>query len=236
MVAWNPTSPQTIAEARSEGLLYDPASERFVASARRQREVDGRTIASSVGLYSPYHTIYAPLLQQTRSFIVAQETSGRRVRLQAPRLFRELWLGRSRHLRDVVVAASALEAMYLPSIRGMFRLDPGADADAFAEWRHRRPAKQVLNWLGVKPEWLSSTAARLLSWADQIDPLRRWYELIAHADPGMWDELSGNARVALDLRVVAELLLRYYERLVEARQARPLTKPLRASAGALTGA
>lgn len=121
------------------------------------------------------------------------------------------------------MAASALEAMYLPSVLGTFRLEPGADPNVFAGWRHRRPAEQLLNWLAVKPEWLSSNAAQLLRWADEIDPLGRWYEVIAHADPGMWKELGGNARLALDMRVVAELLLRYHERLVEVRQARRLT-------------
>jgi hypothetical protein len=224
VVLWNPTSPPTVAAARGDGLLTDPASERFVPAARRQRQHQGGTIASSVMLYSPYQTIYAPLIQQVRSFVVATEGKARRVRLKAPWRFGELWLGRARHLRDLVVAASALEAMYLPSVRGLSRVDADADANEFEEWRHRRPPKQVLGWLGVKPDWLTASAAQLLRRADEIDPLGRWHEVIAHADPDMWEELRGNARIALDMRIAAELLLRYYDRLVEARQARGLTK------------
>lgn len=224
MVAWNPTSPRTIAEARSDGLLYDPANERFVAGARRQRQVQGRTIPSSVQLYSPYQTIYAPMIREARPLLVAQDKGQRRVRLRAPRFFRELWMGRARQLRAVVVAASALEATYLPSVLNRFRLEPGADPDAFSEWRYRQPPKQLLNWLAVKPDWLTSNAAELLRRADQIDPLGRWHEVVARADPEMWQELRGNARLALDMRLIAEMLLLYYERLVEARQARQLTK------------
>jgi hypothetical protein len=224
LMLWNPTSPPTIVAARRDGLLTDPASERFVAAARRQRHHEGRTIASSVMLYSPYQAIYGPLIQQARSFVVGAEGKARRVRLQAPWRFAELWLGRARHLREIVIAASALEAMYLPSMRGLTRLDPEADPGQFEEWRFRRPPKQVLNWLGVKPDWLTAYAGQLLRSADAIDPLGRWYEVVAHADPDMWSELRGNARLALDMRIAAELLLRYYDRLVEVRQARRLTR------------
>jgi hypothetical protein len=114
LVLWNPTSPPTIVAARRDGLLTDPAGERFVAAARRQRQHEGRTIASSVMLYSPYHVIYGPLIQEARSFVVGAEGKARRVRLQAPWRFAELWLGRARHLREIVIAASAWRRCICP--------------------------------------------------------------------------------------------------------------------------
>jgi hypothetical protein len=83
----------------------------------------------------------------------------------------------------------------------------------------------MLRWLGVEAKWIRGAAERLLLTAEVRDSLGPWAELLPHADPRQWEKLRGTARTAIDLRLAAEILLRYYERLVKARRAKPLPEP-----------
>ena len=82
-----------------------------------------------------------------------------------------------------------------------------------------------MKWLGIEPTWLRTTAEGLLDQARWIDPLGKWAALIAEADPQQWQELKGEARRAVDMRIAAELLLRYYDHLASARRAPAIPRP-----------
>jgi len=72
-------------------------------------------------------------------------------------------------------------------------------------------------------------AERLLIDAGWFDPLENWLPVIRHATFQAWDSFTHEARLAIDFRVAAELLLMCYEDLVKARVAEPIPKiPLRA--------
>ncbi|MGP0101938.1 MAG: hypothetical protein ACLPUT_10030 [Solirubrobacteraceae bacterium] len=102
----------------------------------------------------------------------------------------------------------------------------GADGiDDLVAWRRSVPVTYMLDWLKVDTRWLEDSASRLLFEADRIDPLRDWSELVARADPKQWESLRGDARAAIDLRVVAETFLAYHDDLVDARKATPLEDP-----------
>ena len=73
---------------------------------------------------------------------------------------------------------------------------------------------------------MKSRAVGLITQADRIDPLGNWLALVREADPSRWKELRGEARSALDLRVGAEVLLAYYERLIRGRLAPALKPPI----------
>jgi hypothetical protein len=78
----------------------------------------------------------------------------------------------------------------------------------------------MLRWLGVNAQWLQDAGRRLISITDWSDPLGPWAELVAHADPVRWDKLRGQALTAIDLRVAAEMLLRYHDQLVDKGRAK----------------
>ena len=80
----------------------------------------------------------------------------------------------------------------------------------------------MLNWIGWDAKQIRDTAGRLLRVADSIDPLRDWYELVRLCHPEKWEKLRGDALVALDHRIAAEILLRFYEDLAQVDAAPPL--------------
>ncbi|HXG65530.1 MAG TPA: hypothetical protein VNO70_10510, partial [Blastocatellia bacterium] len=57
------------------------------------------------------------------------------------------------------------------------------------------------------------------------DPLNDWYELVRLCRPDKWQKLRGDALVAMDHRIAAEILLRFYEDL-EAGNAAPPLEPV----------
>jgi hypothetical protein len=79
----------------------------------------------------------------------------------------------------------------------------------------------MLSWLGWQPEQLKTAAYQLLSHASSIDPQQRWHRLVRLVEPEHWGELRGLALAANDHRVAAELLLLFYEDLMELGAAPP---------------
>jgi hypothetical protein len=122
---------------------------------------------------------------------------------------------------EVVVAVTALEPIYYPSIARRIR-HSGDELVEYDHWVRRLRSRHMLNWLSVDASWIRKKAAGLLHQADGLNPLGQWAELVREADPDRWELLRGAARNAVDLRVAAEILLRYYERLVRGRLAAPI--------------
>jgi hypothetical protein len=138
------------------------------------------------------------------------------------KVWRERWLESVAKLRRYAVAVIALEAAYYPGLIGRAGFERHEHFSAYEAWRRNRPIREVLTRLGVKADWFATAAGVLSRTADRVDPMGRWAELLAHAQPETWFELKGDARIAIDLRIGAELFLRYYEDLARARQARKL--------------
>jgi len=127
-----------------------------------------------------------------------------------------------------VIACSALEPAQYPFIVLRTR-SRGDEYERYQRWLKRQRGRAMMNWLGVDPDWLRVRGKGLLAEADRIDPLGTWQRVIREADPRSWELLRGDARIAVDLRVGAEILLRYCERLAKARvpgaRALPRVKP-----------
>lgn len=62
--------------------------------------------------------------------------------------------------------------------------------------------------LGLAPEVIAATSQALLLKAKSIDPMGQFNELIRQAHPGTWASLRGDALLAMDYRIAAEILLR----------------------------
>ena len=65
-------------------------------------------------------------------------------------------------------------------------------------------------------------ARHLLFRAWSIDPLRDWVDLVRFVGSSRWKKLRGDALLAIELRIAAEMLLRFHEALHRAKAAPPL--------------
>ncbi|MEA2494436.1 MAG: hypothetical protein QOJ29_2347 [Thermoleophilaceae bacterium] len=214
-----PTDRQDLADLQQAGRLRDPAAEPFMSRDRRRRPLDDTHYLTSEYLYSHHQLIALPAIRPAIPYL---SRNRRGVSDQLDPMWLQARQTDAAFVRELAVAASALEPVYYPDIVRSLKLGPLEDYTRYEQWRARLRPLAILKWLDVKPDWLSATAARLLSQADRIDPLGRWSNLIREADPDRWTLLRHDARSAIDLRIAAEILLRYHDRLVRARRARAL--------------
>lgn len=105
--------------------------------------------------------------------------------------------------RQLAIVLSTLDMRYLPRIL--------RTAHHAREWEKEDPgfsAQARMELLGLAPEALADAATGLLNQASFGDPLGPWYELVRQADPGAWSKFRGDALLAMDYRIAAEILLR----------------------------
>jgi hypothetical protein len=187
--------------------------------------------------YSPYQLLAAPGLGRLLTHMAPRHRSAprwllarlvgrrrpRQVAFDLDLTFPEAQFDLSRlPSRELVIALSALEARYLPPIVHRVQAPLPLDLKAWPDYANGFDPNAMLAWLGWQPEQLKAAAYQLLSHAHSIDPQQRWHRLARLADPERWGELRGLALAANDHRVAAELLLLFYEDLVELGGAPPL--------------
>ena len=129
---------------------------------------------------------------------------------------------RSRQLAALLVA---LEARYLPVLeyeRLHIKYAKHEQWETFVQ--HFDPAT-VLARLNRDSTDLLRLADNLLLGARRSDPLgNNWSELLRRAPQRTWDDLSGDALIALDYRIAAEILLLCYEDMAERGMVATLTE------------
>ena len=110
--------------------------------------------------------------------------------------------------RRLAVALEVLSASYLPSVRHVIRGGRGNP-----DWSPAGVlgAEEIRSWLNVDAHVLHAQAQTLLVAAHGVDPLGSWAPLTGHCSTNAREKLRGFARLALDLREAAELLLQAYE-------------------------
>lgn len=222
---WRPTQVEDVVTAYARRRLFDPASERYIAPVRRSRTYERVSYTVSGYLYGELQLISLYLVRSLLPFIRPRVEMGHAagtVDLGGRSL--EGWKSNGATLREVAIAATALEPAYRADVYGHFRWRGDSGLEEFEHWRRTRPIKATVRWLERRPVWLADSAADLLRTADRVDPLARWSDLVSRVRSEKWEDLRGDARVAVDLRVCAEYLLRYYEDLARARQAPALTR------------
>jgi hypothetical protein len=226
---WQPTGIDHLREARAEGRLYDPANEALISRNRLRRKRDDITYHTSVYLYSPYQLCSLALMRLFWSFIRWRRVRGQlnaelrlHARMQPESAIRKQWIAEAAHARAVATAISALEQLYYPQVVESLRLPTMQDFQKYDKWRREIPLGRMLRWLGVNGDWLKDASAVLLREADRSDPLGSWSEIVARGNPATWRRLRLDALMAMDLRVAAEILLRYHDDLVAAKRTKPL--------------
>jgi hypothetical protein len=219
---WLPKKPADLLEAREAGRLHDPASEHFIARERLDREVGDIPYRASAYLYSHHQLLSLPILKNVLPTLAWGSAGQYQASNESPARLTYL-RNVTASLRELAVALSALEPIYLPPIVGLRAFQ--WEYEEYDKWRRKQPAQAMLDWLGGDSDWIKTKADELLGQADLSDPLGDWIRVIREAPPKKWDSLKDEARSAIDLRIGAEILLGYYERLVKARKAPALPKP-----------
>jgi hypothetical protein len=155
--------------------------------------------------YSPYQLLALKPAEQLVDGMLATVAANGKARFSLPPLIpgdADVMDG-GRHL---AVFLSALDMHYLPQI-----LLAAHHARAWEkEDRDFRTAQRV-EMFGLKSESIATAAETLLLRAKSIDPMGQFYELVRQAHPTTWAGLRGDALLAMDYRVAAEILLRTLE-------------------------
>ncbi|MHB8459847.1 MAG: hypothetical protein ACYDB6_07240 [Candidatus Limnocylindrales bacterium] len=223
---------------RDAGQLTDGASGR-VRSWARYRTRDGLLLAWSHDLfYAHWQLLAVPRLGRPHELVRMRRrrdgTWG--ARLNASDIARVGLDGSPGSVDPAqIVALLALEPLYLPPVMERIVLLNNMDREMWDDYRGEWTAARLLEWLGGEPDWYRQQGEHLLMQADRVDPLRDWTDLVRLARPRKWEELRGSARSALDLRVAAEVLLRFYEELAGLGLADPLRQQQHVSRRPLDG-
>lgn len=211
------------------GDLFDPSTEPFVSYRQLRGTHSGRPYQRVKYVYSPYQLLQ---LRSIRQLLPAMRWRGRfrRLKLTIGDRQRLQFQFAERHNRALLVPLHAVETIYWPAVIESVRAPDvriAAD-DPFRAWdelRHTFDPGALLKWIGWDAAEVASTAERLLLDGRWIDPLKEWEDLVAVVRPERWLQLRGDALMAVDHKIAAEMLLRFYEELVE-RGAAPALEPL----------
>lgn len=231
---WPRYPPWTFAEDE-EGLRADAAAghlrsghgSRAIPRGSFSRLIGGTQVQVHEALYSPYQLLD---IRDAAELVPLIRSPGRtalwRSRVRAAR-------ERSAKAADRAVLLTAIEARYYPRVTGDLTMPARKGFEAwYAEDRKFR-ARTLLEWSRWSPEEIRAEAERLLHRAWSIDPLRDWIDLIRHVRSSQWKRLRGDALQAVELRIAAEMLIRFHEDLHRVGAAPELPSPRGRSRGSL---
>ena len=205
-VAYKPHGA-VLARGAATGWIVDPHAEKF-------EPWDGR---AEDFLYSPHQVL---ALDQVRGFLEVLEPFRAGMGSLLWRLPREyqpsqMALADSRKAllhcdglptwRSLAITLAAVDWVYWPLIVRRVVGDVAA-------WRSARLAfdpHEAASRLGVTLEALRSQVISLRVRASWCDSLGDIYDLVRRASPATWETLTGDARLAMDLRLAAEVLERF---------------------------
>ena len=174
-------------------------------------------------LYSSYQLLALPELDA----MLARQTyhkRGERIIARMPKPSQPL-LDRMERFRKMAIALTAAEARYLPNLDPEFiQLSNVPDVTEWADYRAGFDPVQAQAWLSYPSDQISQDAEFLvLMRAHRLDPVGDdWSQLIRRAPVKSRKYLKDAALIAMDDRIAAEILLRFYEDLALRGQAEPL--------------
>lgn len=202
-------------EDRGRGLLRSGTDSPPVPAGAFFREIEGVSLQVQEALYSPYQLLdirdAVELLPMLR---VRDRSAAGRVRVQAAQ--------RAARAVDRAVLLTALEPRYYPRVVRNLTMPAHLGLEAWHAADRKFDAKALLKWSGWTPAEILEEARRLLFRAWSIDPLRGWVDLVRFVGSSRWKKLRGDALLAIELRIAAEMLLRFHEALHRAKAAPPL--------------
>ena len=209
-------------EARDTGCLRDLSAEPFKRHLQFEHHEQRPRGWWNGFLYSPYQLLALPTLEHVLARRKYQARGKRRfARLPKP----NDWLLQDTHkLRKMVLALTALDARYFPSLDPEWiQLNNVPNPEDWTNYRANFDPVQMQVSLAYPAEQARKDAEWLLSRAHNVDPVGAdWSRLMRRAPARSRKYLKDAVLLALDDRVAAEILLRFYEDLALRGQARPL--------------
>jgi hypothetical protein len=199
--------------ARDDGDVFDPEATAFRPWSRQAHFRD-LAISRTAHIYSAWQ-----LLQLRDVLAWCPHDDPRELEKRARQqefwgVIQESLRHEGQRFRRLSLLLAALESAYVPQIEGrlvgFFR--PG-------EWQaYRRAFDPVvaIGRLGWQPDEVAHEAEMLLGQASLFDPLAKWTDLVGLALPARRLELRGLARLAVEYRRAAEVLLECHGELVTA--------------------
>jgi hypothetical protein len=209
-------------EARDSGCLRDLSAEPFKRHLQFERDGPSPRGWWNGFLYSHYQLLALPTLEGI--------LAGRKYQRRGSRHFARLpepdqWLLQgAEKLRKMVLALTALEARYLPSLDPEWiQLNNVPNPEDWTSYRTSFDPVQMQAWLAYPSEQVYEDAEWLLFRAHDVDPVGGdWGRLMRRAPAKSRKYLEDASLIALDARIAAEILLRFYEDLALRGQAEPL--------------
>jgi hypothetical protein len=233
--AWEPDGYMVPSpDANRDALQHFKAQGRLLAGEERFRpwsnhvvRKGGRSLWVSAFLYSPWQLL---ALREVRMLLPAMRRIGRAAfgdRFSSRgRIFMS-----TRFTTPIAVILSALEPMYWPDLVANARFggwsvaDPDTWFEKYLQWIRDRDAKSMLGWLRLKPDEIVDLADGLVLRIKSSDPIDQWVDLVRLMSPDKWKGVTGEARVALDHRLAAEMLMRLRDDLTDEGIAPALPSP-----------
>jgi hypothetical protein len=185
--------------AARESRLADPQGHRFRPWPGEER---------AVLLYSMYQVISLHRVMRFVELMTRKRLGEHSYRWALEPISIDAQLAAERG-RRLAIGLEALDVRYRPDIVGQLT----GDWKVWNRTHLEGDASEQLQFLGVEPDALIDQADNLLLTARHFDPLDGWIELVRNARYSAWKKLRGDARLALDYRIAAELLLRLHDEL-----------------------
>ena len=207
--------------AMNTGRIRDPSVEPY----RPRLRFDSRKITDPPDwtnglIYTNWQLLgLADLRQRLRQARVLGPRRRRRVVLPEMNSWEQPRINEHRRWALVLLA---LEARYLPTVEPEWIHLTNAEVDQWQAYRASYDPAAATALLAVSSDDVRQYAERLLMHAQSVDPTGDWSRLIRRAPRKTWQRLSGDALIAFDHRLAAEILLSFYEDLANAGDALPL--------------
>jgi len=194
-----------VVEAARLAQLVDPAGERFrswEAGLALPTGIPGHRHRYPSVFYSSYQLLALRAIGALGREMVGSRDSEDRISFHLEPLY-PAEVAALDGCRQLAVLLSALDMRYLPRITLKVhhpdRWEQGDEAFRLED--------HLAIFSEVTPEAMAKAAERLLAQASFADPLGSWYDLVRHAHPDTWSKLRSDARLAMDYRIAAEVLL-----------------------------
>lgn len=193
----------------AEGRAHDPAAEDFIPWPKDRQWVSG-PLAESGCLYSRHQLLGLDVamgfVAELESRLIEDIPSWHLDETSLPNAPTREALG---SWRSLAIILSALDTYYWPRVtHGVLH--------GLAVWRTAvetfDPA-EMLRWLDLPLDLIERQATSLRAAASLCDDTGDFYELIRRAKADAWKSLRGDAAVAMDYRLAADVLDRYAEEL-----------------------
>ena len=205
--------------ARGRGRLSDLAAQPFRPRLRFERSDAAASHRWWNGLlYSQYQLLVLPEIEGLLDQARRRRRRDGRVVTQLPephRLLRQ----RAAQVRSRAVMLAALEARYLPKLDPEWVRLTNAEPDEWQRYRANFDPVAMSARLDYSPAQARQDAESLLLRAHWLDPVPdAWMRLMRRAPHDSWKDLKDAALLAMECREAAEILLLFYEDLVDRGQ------------------